>query len=88
MLYNSSMGFRKSWDVATVAKHINIAAAECNAPQNDGFTQWGAKKDLYKIKWIVDDAIKRCSEFAPEQQWLKEQEQKKIMDLLKDDYNP
>ena len=79
------MGFKKSWDVANVAKQINIAALECNAPQNDGFTQWMAKQDLYKIKWIVDDALRRCGNFSVEEQWLKEQEQKKIMGILRDE---
>jgi hypothetical protein len=79
------MGFKKSWDVANVARQINIAALESNAPQNDGFTAWMAKQDLYKIKWIVEDAIRRCPNFSLEEQWLKEQEQKKIMGILRDE---
>jgi len=82
------MGFKKNWDVANVARQINIAVMECTAPQNDGFTQWIAKQDLYKIKWIVDDAIRRCPDFSLEKDWLKEQEQKQIMDILREDYNP
>jgi hypothetical protein len=82
------MGFKKNWDVANVARHINIASLECTSRYNDGFTQWMAKQDLYKIKWIVDDAISRCPKFGPEEDWLKEQEQKKIIDILRDDYNP
>ena len=82
------MGFKKNWDVNNVARQINIARMESTAPQNDGFTQWMAKQDLYKIKWIVEDAIQRCPSFGPESEWLKEQEQKKILDILREDYNP
>jgi hypothetical protein len=82
------MGFKKNWDVANVAKQINIARMECTAYQNDGFTQWSAKQDLYKIKWIVEDAIRHCPHFSFEKEWLKEQEQKQIIDILKETYNP
>ena len=79
------MGFKKNWDVADVAKQINIMAFETTSGYNDGFTQWGVKQDLYRIKWLVDDALKRCSKFGPEDEWLREQEQKKIIKILKDD---
>lgn len=79
------MGFKKNWDVATVAQQINTMAYECSSPYNDGYVAWGVKQDLYRIKWLVEDALKRCSTFSPEEEWLKEQEQKKIIKILKDD---
>jgi hypothetical protein len=83
------MGFRKQWNIADVARQINIARMESTAPQNDGFTQLMAKQDLYKIKWIVEDAIHACPNFGEtEAQWLHEQEQKQILDILREDYNP
>lgn len=83
------MGLRKQWDVTNVARQINIARMESTAPQNDGFTQLMAKQDLYKIKWIVEDAIRACPDFGSiETQWLREQEQRHILDILREDYNP
>jgi hypothetical protein len=82
------MGLKKNWDLALIAKHINIARLECRAVQNDGSTQWMARKDLYKIKWIVEDALRDSPCFSIEKDWLKEQEQKKIIDILREDYNP
>ena len=80
------MGFKKSWDVANIAQQINTMTYEANSGYTDGFVGWGIKQDLYRIKWLVDDALKRCSTFTPEDEWLKEQEQKKIIKILKDEH--
>jgi hypothetical protein len=78
------MGFRKSWDTADVARQIHSLARECSTPYNDGFTAFECKKDLYQLKQIVDDAIAEAPNFGDvEQQWLTEQEQKRIIKLLK-----
>jgi hypothetical protein len=79
------MGFIKNWDVADIARQVNSASGSCRNPYTDGFTGWSIKQDLYQIKWIVDEAIHRCPDFAPEDEWLKEQEQKKIIRILKND---
>lgn len=52
-------------------------------PRNDGFTAWCSKQDLYQLKFILDEAIANCPTFEPERGWLKEQEQKKIIKILK-----
>jgi hypothetical protein len=79
------MGFKKSWDVADIAKQINCAVYECSDPRNDGFTSFYTKQDLYRIKWILDDALKRCPTFSGEDEWLREQEKKKVIKILKND---
>lgn len=70
-----------------VAIHNNLRAAfrECISPYNDGFVTWGIKQDLYQLKWMLDEMLKECPTYAPEQEWLKEQEQKKIIRYLKND---
>ena len=79
------MGFKKSWDVASIAQQINSAAYECISPYNDGFTGFYTKQDLYRIKWLVDDALKRCPTFSGEEDWLREQEKQKVIRILKND---
>ena len=79
------MGFKKSWDVGNIVQQINAATYECTSPYNDGFTGFYTKQDLYRIKWILDDALKRCPEFAGEQEWLREQEKKKVVRILSND---
>jgi hypothetical protein len=79
------MGYKHSYDITKAAREINACAYDASSPMNDGFIAWGAKQDLYRLKWILEDALKRCPTFAPESEWLREQEQKKIIKILKDD---
>jgi hypothetical protein len=77
------MSFKKSWDASDVMSQISSLARECSSPYNDGFISWGCKQDLYKIQEAVNEAIRRCPTFAGEQEWLTEQEQKRIIKILK-----
>jgi diphthamide biosynthesis methyltransferase len=78
------MGFKKSWDVADVTRQIHSLARECSTPYNDGFTSFECKKDLYQIKKIIDDALAEAPDFgALEEEWLQEQEKKRIIKILK-----
>jgi hypothetical protein len=78
------MGFKKSWDVSDISNQIHSLSRECASPYNDGFTAFYAKQDLYLIKEIVDQALTSAPNFGDlEQQWLTEQEQKRIIKILK-----
>ncbi len=78
------MGFKKRWDIVDVIGQVQAIATECSSPYNDGFTAFELKKDLYQIKEIVDNALKRSPNFGSlEQDWLTEQEQKRIIKILK-----
>lgn len=80
------MGYKHSYDIIAAYKEIRAAARECADSRTDGFIAWGVKQDLYQIKWMLDDLLKTCPEFGSiEQDWLREQEQKKIIKILKDD---
>jgi hypothetical protein len=80
------MGYKKSWDIADVSRQINSACYECNDSRNDGFVSFGTKQDLYRIKWILEDALKRCPTFAGEDEWLREQEKKKVIRILSNEF--
>ena len=43
-----------------------------NDDRMDGFNKFGAKKELYKIKWAVENALKDAPTFAGEEDWVKE----------------
>lgn len=79
------MGYIKRWSVEDIARQINSARYVCTDPRQDGFTTWGVKQDLYQIKWLVDEAIRQCPTFAPEEDWLREQEKKKVIKILKEE---
>jgi hypothetical protein len=80
------MGYKHSYDIIQTYQQIRAAGAECANPRTDGFIAWGVKQDLYQLKWYLDDLLKSCPEFSSiETDWLREQEQKKIIKILKDD---
>jgi hypothetical protein len=77
------VGFKHSWDVAEIANQLHRLVRECSSPFNDGIAAFELKKDLYQIKFIIDDALKTAPEFNGEQEWLTEQEKKRIIKILK-----
>jgi len=79
------MGFKFSYNITDAAREINSAAANSCDSRNDGYVAWGAKQDLYRLKWILEDALRRCPTFAPEEEWLREQEKKKVVKILSND---
>ena len=78
------MGFKKSWDVGKITSQIHTLSRECSSSYNDGFTAWGCKQDLLIIQQLVNEAIRVSPNFGEtEDNWLKEQEQKRIIKILK-----
>lgn len=72
------------YSIESITRQINAASYRCSDPREDGFSTWGIKQDLYRVKWCIEDALRRCPTYVGEQEWLKEQEKKKIMRILKD----
>ena len=79
------MGYNHSYDIVRALNEIRKAAYECSNGRTDGFVAWGIKQDMYQVKWMLDDLLKNCPTVSPEAAWLKEQEQKKIIRILKDE---
>ena len=77
------MGYCKPINVAEVLIQIRAAAYDASDLRTDSCVSWGLKQDLYQIKWALDEAIRRCPSFMPEEEWLREQEQKRIIEILK-----
>ena len=77
------MGFKKSWDVGEISQNIYRMARECSSPYNDGFTAFEIKKELYEIKSIIDQVLTSSPKFSGEEEWLTEQEKKRIIKHLK-----
>ena len=76
---------KKSWDVANVASQIHSLSRECSSAYTDGITSFELKKDLYHLQEIINQSLKTAPDFGNlEKQWLKEQEQKRIIKLLKE----
>lgn len=80
------MGFKYCYNMENAVREIHGATRDATNSQNDGYIMWGAKQDLYRLKWILEDSLRRCGSFgSTEEDWLKEQEQEKIIKILKND---
>jgi hypothetical protein len=75
---------KKDWDVSDIANQIRSLSRQCSNHHNDGFTSFELKKDLYQLKDLIETALKDAPDFGHlEQEWLTEQEQKRIIKILK-----
>ncbi len=61
-------------DKHSVQHQIYMAGVELYSPYNDGFNQFEIKKDLYKLKWLIDSIMKDSPEFAGEKEFVEEHE--------------
>ncbi len=78
------MGFKRDWEVGDIANKIRSISYESNSRYNDGFIQWGCKQDLYILKEIIDRELETSPHFGEmEDEWLKEREQQRIINILK-----
>lgn len=77
---------KKDWDVSDIANQIRSLSRECSNHHNDGFTSFELKKDLYLLQTLINEAVSDSPDFGKlEQDWLTEQEKKRIINILKSD---
>lgn len=79
------MGYRYQHDLVQTYSSIRAAISECKDLRTDSYVAWGIKQDLLQLKWFLEDGLRACPEFSLEEDWLKEQEQIKIINYLKND---
>ena len=77
------MGFKKPLDSNDIKMQLIKTHGEICSPYNDGFVQFGLKKELYEIKWLLDEMFKRQPSFSGEDEWLQEQYKKHMWAELK-----
>jgi hypothetical protein len=58
---------------------IYYLASQSANPYNDGWTAKSCKKDLYRIKCLIDDLYSDLPTFVGEDEW----EQERLIELLK-----
>jgi hypothetical protein len=76
------MGFRKPMDYNSVHHQICISGVELCSPYNDGYTTWEIKKDLYQLKFLLDEILANSPTYSVEPQFLEEQSKKKMWKTL------
>lgn len=77
------MGFRKPLDRDSIYHKIHMAGVEINSPYNDGYTAFEVKKDLYKIKWLIEEILNDSAYLSGEDEWVEEQSKQQMWRKLK-----
>ena len=71
------------WNTDKILNDIYLMGLHATDPRATGWETWPIKQDLYKIKWLVDQQLAKCSTFAGEQEFLDEHEKEEMMKVLK-----
>jgi hypothetical protein len=69
--------------IDTMMSQMRKMNIEMSSPYNDGYLSFGIKKDLYMVKFFLDKIIADAPDFVGEEEWLKKQEQRLMMEILK-----
>ena len=77
------MGFKKPLEINDVKMQLMKAHGEICSTYNDGFVSWELKKELYQVKWLLDEMLKRQPEFSGEEEWLEDNHKKQMWSELK-----
>ena len=75
------MRFKSPMDRYSIQHQLHMAGVEMNSLHNDGYTTWEIKKDLYRIKFLVDQILASASSYAVEEEWLNEESKKVAFEL-------
>ena len=71
------------WNVERVINECRKMYASATDPYMTGWNNWPCKQDLYRVKFAVDEMLKNTPGFAGEEEWLREQEAQRIVNILK-----
>jgi hypothetical protein len=71
------------WNVNQVIADCQKMYMGANDPYVTGYVNWPCKQDLYRVKFAVDEMLKKTSGFSGEQEWLEELEKEKVWKALK-----
>jgi hypothetical protein len=73
------MGFKVSWDVGAIEHQLRRLTTEINSPYNDGFTASTCKRELYRLKCLIEDLYNSTPKFVDEETW----ERDRVYEILK-----
>ena len=64
----------RNWNVDQIISELEKCYWVTTDPRQDGFTTWHCKQDLYRVQFALEDMLKKCPVYAPEQEWLDQQQ--------------
>lgn len=73
----------RDWSREKIEQEIWKIKFAANDPRMDGFTTWGCKQDLIRLKYYIEDALESCSTYVGEKEFIDELEADRTFKLLK-----
>ena len=64
----------RNWNAGEIISELQKIYFATTDPRMDGYTTWACKQDLYRVQFELDRMLKNCPTYAPEDQWLEEQQ--------------
>ena len=64
----------KDWNVDRVISDCQRMYYGANDPYVTGWNNWPCKQDLYRVKFALDEMLNNCPKYAPEDEWLIQQQ--------------
>lgn len=72
----------KNWSVEQVIGACQKMHQGATDPRMTGWVNWPCKQDLYRVKFAVDEMLKKTSTFAGEEEWLEEHDKEEVWKAL------
>jgi hypothetical protein len=63
-----------NWNVDSIISELEKCYYATTDPRMDGFSTWRCKQDLYRVQFALEGMLNKCPTYAPEEQWLTEQQ--------------
>ena len=73
----------KDWNREKIEQEIWKIKFAATDPKMDGFTTWGCKQDLIRLKYYIENALEDCSTYVGEQEFIDQLEAERTFKVLK-----
>jgi len=70
-------------NIVNVETELRKAMSGTRDHDNTGYLQFEIKKDLYRIKWLMEDYFSNAPKFVGEDEWVDKMMQKRVIEILK-----
>lgn len=74
----------RNWNADKIISEIQQIYLATTDPYMDGYVTWGCKQDLYRVKFALEDMLKKCPTYAGEEKWLEQRDKNLVWNTLKD----
>lgn len=74
----------KNWSVDQIISEIRKIQWAGNDPRSDGFTTWHYKKEMYHIKWALEEMMSNMSTYEGEKEFVRDHEKTLVWNALKE----